>query len=194
MSDRFSVYILAEGKRDQRFIREFLKRIGVGPREMIFAPVSDGHGSGKQRVLNSFADQVRVCRRRNTRATTSLVAMMDADEQSVDRCLHDLDRKLTETGQDRIDGDRDRVARLIPKRSIETWILFLASDAPTRTQIREDINLKDTKPEDAWDEAIPIASEVFCEWHRLPSYCPDSLLDSLARGLRELPCAFPTKE
>lgn len=195
MSDRFVVYVLAEGKRDQRFIRKFLQGIGVGPREMTFAPISDGRGSGKQSVLQSFADEVRAYRRRNSHTATSLVVMMDADNQSVDRCLSDLDRKLVESGQERVDRCSDRIARLIPRRNIETWILYLVSGALARTQIREDDKgLKDTKSADAWDDAAPIAAAAFCEWYRFPSQRPAALLDSLDRGLRELPAAFPAKE
>jgi hypothetical protein len=189
MTDRFSIYILAEDKRHQSFLRRFLKRAGIGEREMIFAPISDGRGSGKQRVINQFADQVRLCRRRNSRALTSLIAMMDADEFSVDQCLNQLNERLSESGQNRVDSRVDRIAREIPKWNIETWILFLVSSEGDRSEITEAKNLKDQKSKQEWEDLTPRAAEIFWEWHVSPAGRPARVLESITRSLRELPSA-----
>jgi hypothetical protein len=191
MSDRSFFYVITEGKRDQNFVRGLLKRSGVGPREMVFAPISEGQGSGKQRVLSQFAGQVVACRRRKSRAATSLIVMMDADDQSVDRCCGDLDRRLSEAGQERVDRRSDSIARLIPKRNIETWLFYLTSDAEARIGIDETADFKTSKPKDAWDSLLPAASDAFFTWHHAPSNRPQPLLDSLGRGLRELAAALP---
>ena len=191
MSNRYLIYILAEDKHHQTFIRGFLKKIGIGAREMIFAPISGGHGSGKWSVLNQFSDQVRLCRRRNSYATTSLIAMMDADELSVDRCLTDLDGKLTESGQERADRQRDRIARLIPKRNVETWILFLSAKAATASGVDEEQDYKQTKAPEEWSVLIPNAAATLFEWTRPGAALPANLIESLQRGIQEIPRALP---
>lgn len=193
MSDRFSVYVLTEGKRDQLFIRGILRKIGVGRREMIFAPVSEGRGSGKQMVLDQFADQVRLCRRRNSRALTSLIVMMDADSQAVDRCMSDLDARLTESGQNRLDRESDRIARLIPKRNLETWILYLISNSEARDNINENADVKNQRTKEKGGRVTPVASGSFFEWYLTPLNRPTRLLDSLHRGLEEMPRAIPSQ-
>lgn len=194
MSNRFSVYVLAEGKRDQLFVREVLKSMGVGRREMLFAPVSHGHGSGKKRVLDQFAEQVQLCRRRSSRALTSLIVIMDADDQTVDRCLSDLDARLQDSGQARIDRRRDWIARLIPKRNIETWILFLISDSEGRDSVNEETDFKNSKSVDAWDRVTPAASDRFFEWCFPQLHQSTNLLDSLRRGIDEMARAVPHKK
>lgn len=158
---------------------------------MIFAPIPDGQGSGKQSVLNQFPDQVRLCRRRNNRASTSLIAMMDADELTVDRVLNYLDEKLTSTGQDRIDRARDPISRVIPKRNIETWISYLISNQAERADTNESRDIKRTKTKKEWDDLTPLAVEAFFNWHRFPADRPASLLDSLAQSFQEIPRALP---
>lgn len=192
MNSRISIYVLVEDKRHQMFIRGLLKKVGVGRREMIFAPIPDGHGSGKQSVLSQFPDQVRLCRRRNSRASTSLIAMLDADELTVERCLGDLDEKLLSTGQNRIDGARDRIARVIPKRNIETWITYLTLDRAAGTGFDEDRDIKGTKSKREWENLTPSAVEKFVEWNRLPANRPANLPDSLSRTFQEIPRALPT--
>jgi hypothetical protein len=157
---------------------------------MVFAPVPDGHGSGKQWVRKRFADQVQICRRRNSRASTSMFAIMDADELTVARCLSDLNDELIASGQPRVDEHHDRIARLIPKWSIETWILFLVSDEKARRSVSEGENYKDLKRAEQWDQLIPQAAAAICEWTRPGTALPDNLIDSLKSGLREIPQAL----
>lgn len=190
MTDRFSVYVLAEDKRHQSFVRRFLKRAGVGPRQMFFAPIPEGRGSGKQRVLDQFAGQVRLCRRRNSRASTSLIAIMDADQLSLDQCLRQLGERLSKRGEDRIDAGRDRVTRAIPKWSIETWISFLVADENHRSSVTEEGSLKRQRQEQEWENLTPGAAEIFFEWHVSPAKRPARILDSIARGLQEFSAAL----
>jgi hypothetical protein len=193
MSNRFLTYILVEDKRHQALIRALLKRAGVGPREMIFAPIPGGRGSGKQSVLYQFSDQVKACRRRNSYATTSLIVVMDADELSVEFCLNNLDGRLIGSGQDRVNSKQDRVARLIPKRNIETWILFLSCSGAATPPLNEDEPYKHTKSEEQWMQLIPEAAKTLWAWTGNAAIRPENLLDSLRRGIDEIPRALPQR-
>jgi hypothetical protein len=157
---------------------------------MVFAPVPDGHGSGKQWVRKSFAAQVQICRWRNSRASTSMLAMMDADELTVARCLSDLDDELIISGQPRVDENYDRIARLIPKRNIETWILFLTSDAAQKRSVSEEQDYKGSKKSEQWDQLISQAVAALYEWTRRGAVLPDNLIDSFRSGLIEIPRAL----
>jgi hypothetical protein len=191
MSSRSEILILVEDNRQKLFIRRFLLRVGIDKRQMIFAAVSGGHGSGKQWVRNQFADQVRKCRQRNKRASTSMFAVMDADEQTVARCLSDLDDELIKTSQARVDKNHDRVARLIPKRNIETWILCLTSHKDVQPQWSEEQSYKDSKRAEEWDQLTPQASEALYAWTRPAAVLPENLISSLRLGIQEIPRALP---
>jgi hypothetical protein len=191
MSSPSLVYILAEDNRQQSFIRRFLLRVGIEGRRMVFAPIPDGRGSGKQWVRKRFADQVRICRRRNSRASTSMFAMMDADEMTVARCLNDLNDELITSGQPRVDANHDPIARLVPKWNIETWILFLVSDEAAKRFVIEGQDYKDSKRSEQWDQLVPQAVAALYEWTRPGAKLPDSLIDSLGSGLKEIPQALP---
>lgn len=190
MSDRFTVFLLVEDKRHQSFLRRFLLKNGIDKREMKFAPVPDGRGSGKQWVLNQFANQVRICRARNMRASSSLIAMMDADELTVDECMSGLDERLSRSGLPRVEFKRDRIARLVPKWSIETWILFLSAGGGSFPSLSEDEPQKDSKTDKQWDELTPRASETFYRWTRNAELRPANLLNSLRVGLQQVPRAL----
>ena len=190
MSSPSLIYILVEDNRQQSFIRRFLLMVGVEKRQMVFAPVPDGHGSGKQWVRKNFAAQVQICRRRISRASTSMFAMMDADELTVARCLSDLNDEVIKSGQQSLDDDRDRIARLIPKWNIETWILFLTSDEDARLSVSEEQNYKDSKKSQQWDPLVPRALTALYAWTRTGAALPDNLIDSLRSGLKEIPRAL----
>jgi len=193
MSNRSSIYILVEDKRHQSFIRGFLTRVGIGRREMIFAPISQGRGSGKQSVLSQFPDQVRVCRRRNRYASTSMFVMLDADDLTVARCLRALDDQLVNEGLEPVDRARDRITRLVPRWSIETWLLYLSSSGNTESPLSEEKSCKNTKKPEQWDQMVPSALQTLYAWTRPAAKLPDNLLDSLRLGLQEIPRALPER-
>jgi hypothetical protein len=191
MSSPSQIHILVEDKRQEMFIRRFLLRRGFDKRKMVFSPVPEGRGSGKQWVHANFANQVRVCRQRNSRASTSMFAMMDADELTVARCLSDLDNELVQSTQKPLDKIHDPIARLIPKWSVETWILYLSSIGASEPSISEDIPYKGSKTEEQWNELIPQASATLDAWSKSSAALPANLIDSLRRGLQEIPRALP---
>jgi len=92
---------------------------------MRFVASPAGAGSGEQWVRERFAVEVEAFRGRRAHAGTALIVVIDADAISVQERLAQLDRKLDEAQADRIRPDAEQVARLVPKRNVETWILCL---------------------------------------------------------------------
>jgi len=120
-----------------------------------------------------------------------MFAVMDADELTVARCLSDLDDELVTAGHPRVNNNHDRIARLIPKRNIETWILFLSSDENARRSVSEKDDYKDSKKNEQWDSLVQQAVAALYGWTRPGAILPGNLLDSLGNGLREISRALP---
>lgn len=117
--------------------------------------------------------------------------MMDADQLTVFQCLGILDAALASGKQPILDLTVEPIARLIPKWSVETWIIYLNSRGAVRPPISEDRSFKDAKSPEQWNELIPSAADAFCDWIKTTVYRPDNLLDSIQRGLDEIPRALP---
>ena len=185
------VMVIVEDRRQQQFLYRFLVKSGIHPRKIEIEQSREGRGSAKQWVSNRFAWAVEACRLRNAKAATSLLVMMDADQLTVSQCIGSLDAALAAAKQPKLDPTVDRIARLIPKWSIETWIIYLSSQGVVRPPIGEDRSFKDSKSPEQWNELIPTAAEALYKWTKNIASRPESLLDSLQRGLDEIPRALP---
>ena len=104
--------------------------------------------------------------------------MIDADASTVQGRLNQLDQALRDGGQQTV-ADTEGIARLIPKRNVETWILCLNGKA-----VNEDTDYKNEKND--WKELIPKGSETLCQWTRSQAKPPNHCVDSLWTGVREL--------
>jgi len=182
---------IVEDQRQQQFLYRFLVNSGIHPRRIEIEQSRAGRGSAKQWVSNRFAWAVEACRLRNARAATSLLVMMDADQLTVLQCMGNLDAALAAAKQPKLDPTLDPIARLIPKWSVETWIIYLSSRGEVRPPIGEDRSFKDAKSPEQWNESIPSAADVLNKWTRNTASRPEGLLDSLHRGLDEIPRALP---
>jgi hypothetical protein len=187
------VLVLAEDQRQRQFIYRFLVHAGVDRRQMRIEVSPSGQGSGEQWVRKNFARQARKCRARNARTSTGMIVLLDADKLSVQEHLIELDAALIAADEPRYDPSQDTIARLIPKWSIETWILYLSSDGKPKPPVSEDKPYKGSKTEEQWSELIPRASRTFHAWSKATAERPANLLDSLERGLDEVPRALPVR-
>lgn len=190
MSSPSSAYALVEDKRHRQFIYRFLVLAGINRNKIRVQVSPSGFGSGKQWVRKNYAQQVEVCRRRNTKTSTCLLTIMDADQLTVAKCIGDLDASLASAGQPKLNPENDPIARLIPKWSIETWILYLAATGESRPRISEDQIYKDSKTHEQWSELVPRAAATHFEWSRQTAALPANSLDSLRRGIEEIPRAL----
>jgi F0F1-type ATP synthase gamma subunit len=115
---------------------------------------------------------------RSRSAKTALIVVIDADTGTVEQRLTQLDKELRKNKKPKIDANTDRVARLVPRRNVETWIKCLNGDA-----VDEKENYKKARRD--WDELAHSAGEMLFEWTQsktLPSHC----VQSLRHGITEL--------
>jgi len=191
MSRPSLVIVLAEDQRQRQFIYRFLKKTGIRSDQIRALISPSGRGSAEQWVRENFALQAAKCRARTVRADTGMVVLLDADLQSVSERLAALDNALIVAGQNSVDRNHDSIARLITRRNIETWILFLAAADLANSQIDETTDYKQTRNADEWSELIPTASERLFAWTRPRAVLPVNLIDSLQRGIDEILRALP---
>lgn len=119
--------------------------------------------------------------------------MIDADLKSVDDRLGDLDEALVAAGQKPIDRSRDKIARLIPKRNVETWILALCQSR-IGVIVDEISDYKKIKTQDEWTALIPATAATLSALVGRSATVPENLLDSLKRAIIEIPRALSAGE
>lgn len=184
MSKPSLVIVLAEDQRQKRLMYLFLKSAGVRPRQIRFHLSPSGRGSAEHWVRENFAEQVRVCRTRH--AQTGMFVVLDADTMTVQERLDTLDRALLSVGQNPIDPNQDKIARLIPKRNVETWILFLTLKGEADPPIDETTDYKRTRTGEEWSALIPAAVETLCAWTRPSAALPTNLIAGLRLSVGEI--------
>ncbi len=179
MAKPSQVIVLVGDNRHQRFVWRYLRRCGLEQHAMRFVPYPAGAGSGEQWVRAQFAVEVEAYRGRRAHAETTLIVIIDADDLSVRERLAQLDRNLDEAQVDRIRPEAEQIARLVPKRNIETWILCLIGVA-----VDEETDYKRTRKD--WTTLIRSASETLYNWARPSAQPPANCISSLRLGVAEL--------
>jgi len=167
--------------------------MSVKPHQVQVELSPSGRGSAEQWVCENFARQLGKCRARNARAATSMFVMLDADIRRVEERLKTLDESLASAGQSPLDPDHDPLARLIPKRNVETWILYLSAKGIVEPAINEGQDYKQARTGDEWSRLIPAAAEVLHIWTTNVGERPAKIIDSLRSGLQEIPRALHEK-
>jgi len=190
MSKPTTVIVLCEDNRTFSFMRFYLKRCGINHRAI--RPVISPGGSGFTFVINSFPGQIDAYRLAKARMGACLIAVVDADTRTVAQRLGEMDRKLTEAEEPRVRAIRiedEKIARLVPRRNIETWIEALNSSSVNETE-----NYKETirRTDEEWRALIPVASEAFYALTRPNADLPEDLIGSLRHGIGEMRRVFPT--
>lgn len=118
------IVILCADRQQEVFIRRFLKRNGIQNRRVRVRPYPAGRGSGEQFVREQYQVEVEAHRSRAAKLNIALIVMQDCDTRSVEDARARLEENATRL------NDNERIAILLPKRNIETWIHFLISGAP----------------------------------------------------------------
>ena len=121
-----------------------------------------------------YARAVKAYRARSARAETALMVVIDADTGDVDRRRRQFQGALDEAGMAACTGG-EAIAHLVPKRSIETWVLCLSG-----RHVDEDA---DYSEEAGIDELIAASAATFFAWSRVnitpPAHCVPSLLAAI---------------
>ncbi len=176
-SSRVYVIVVLEDARHEMLTRRYLKKRGVGEREMRIERSPSGEGNAEGWVRKTFVKEANVYRSRH--AKTALIVVIDADSHTVQDRWNQLDQVLKDAKKQTVDAEREQIARLTPKCNIETWILCLNGQAAD-----EDTDYKRTRHD--WNELIPPAAEALFRWTRSEARLPNDCIDSLQSGVREL--------
>ncbi len=135
MSKASEIIILCEDQAHEVFVRRFLKKtLGIKYGRMLrVVDYPGGQGSGKNRVLEKFVQEVKNQRQRQ--AATILIVVHDVDEDAPDQArqrLDDLLKKEAEFERNkrlknklRPRTENESIVYILPKWSIETWLAYL---------------------------------------------------------------------
>ncbi|RKH47218.1 hypothetical protein [Corallococcus sicarius] len=132
MSNGSRYVVLCEDLQSSVFISRALKQLGVKQHQIRIEPLpsSTEGGAGEQYVRKHTPAQVKAHRSLQARVRTALIIHIDADPaNSVQDRRQQLDAALKEQGQSPVTAS-ERIARLVPKRNIETWIHFYLDGPP----------------------------------------------------------------
>lgn len=128
MSGRHSqIVILGEDQAQRNFAVNFLLERGFNRRKITATPRQKGGGEAS--VKNAYPGEVSFHRSRRHQKNRALIVLIDADDSTVEDRHQQLRSKLTESGlKPRAAGER--VIILVPRRNIETWVVFLKDGIP----------------------------------------------------------------
>jgi hypothetical protein len=182
MSNPAQITILAEDRRQARFARAYLrKRLPALPQKVIKdAPMAGGRGSGAQWVIARYATEIEAYCTRQARKW--LIVVIDADTKTIQERLNELHERLQVSEDERLrrfQAETEQVARLVPKRSIETWILNLTGET-----VDEEVPYK--RQHYPWDDLIRAASLELHNWANADGDPPKRCAPSLNHGIKEL--------
>ncbi|HMD99103.1 MAG TPA: hypothetical protein VKM93_17460 [Terriglobia bacterium] len=178
MSKPSQVIVVLEDDHHEMLIYRYLVNCGLKRYAIRIHRSPSGQGSAEGWVRKTFVRETNVYRSRQARALTALIVMIDADTRTVQERWNQLDETLTESGNP-IVGEGERIARLVPRRNVETWILCLNGQA-----VDEETDYKRAGSD--WNKLIPTASETLYQWTRSPAEPRDHCVSSLRTGVREL--------
>jgi hypothetical protein len=176
------VVALVEDGRHQNLIRAYLKRDGLDGHSVRFLKSPHARGSGEQWVREHFPLEVNAYRLRQARAETRLIVVIDADNRTVQKRFSQLDDALKSEKIAPVNLKTERIVRLVPRRNVETWLLFLSERNNTRVD-----EMNDYKPtRNDWDNLIKPSAEKLYRWTRPNAQIPNACIPSLKVGIVEL--------
>ena len=148
--------LLAEDKRSATFIRKMIVKLNIGVtdrtiRERI-AP--SGKGSGKAWIDQEFPTELSAYRSKNYQGNIGLAVATDADDETV---AQRKQKVLAGTKREKA----EKICLLIPKWSIETWLLHFNGIA-----VSEDEKSKHEFEKKVKDKSVGKEAEKFVEEFR----------------------------
>ena len=151
--------VLGEDNAHLNFVRRWLLVEGVQARQITLLPHAAASlgGAGEQYVRERYAAEVHSYRARANRQRIALVVVIDADTGTVQERQAALDRTL-----DMARTPGERIAVLVPRRNIETWLTALLY--PERSDLDETKQFKSEFPPRDSAEACKRAASKFTEF------------------------------
>lgn len=158
MSKVSQVIVLVEDQSQKMLIYRYLIGTGLKAHAVRIELSPSGKGSAENWVRKRFPQEASVYRNRH--AQTALIVAIDADTLTVQARLGQLDQALKDSGMPAV-LDGEQIARLVPKRNVETWILCL-----NRQPVDEVSDYKASKSD--WTSLIRSAAETLRQWIHSP--------------------------
>lgn len=171
----YRITILCEDNAQYNFLYGYARLLGANQRKIkrLFA-----HNNST--VLKKYANAVKKYRQQH-KENIILVAMIDADENSVSERLRSFDKALDEEKYRLNQATRlenEKILIFVPVRNIESWFHYIATgDADVEVRTDEDGRLLSYKSQyqnnDAFDLAQKLKTEICIDG--LPENAPSSL-------------------
>ena len=137
--------VIPEDKLSSTFAMKTLKNFGYEKRDVRIIPVPAGKGAGEQHIRKRYVEEVNTYRKNRNHQNIGILAVIDADNKSVDERSRQLDGELKSKNQAGRTGN-ERIALWIPERHIETWLVHLCGgdvDEETETKtLRPSVDVK----------------------------------------------------
>jgi hypothetical protein len=187
MNKPTDVVVLCEDDLTFQFTKRYLNRSGITG----IRPKISPKGCGYDFVINEFANEVLAYKIANARKNTWLIAVVDADTGTVAQRLGQMDKAQDNSNDQRVKGMRiesERIARMIPRRNIETWLLAL-----NNVSVNEELNYKSEVAEFRhydWPGSIRTASLTLFDLSRPNVEKPKKLIESLCHAIDEMRRVF----
>lgn len=154
------IIVLGEDHAHVSFVRRWLLSEGIRPRQILPRKVAaDATGDGGEKyVRQQFPAEVQYYRARANHQRVALIVVIDADLETVTRRQQQLDETLDLARQ-----PAERIALVVPRRNIETWLAVLLN--PNTEAVDEDTDFKrDFRQRTA--EACASAGPIFATFLR----------------------------
>ena len=164
------IVVLCEDEDHRRFSYHVLGKLRYHPRDIRFAISPRGRGAADLWIKKTYPEEVRGYRRRAANQQVALLVLVDADRLSVKARHKHLDDALAEAGQGKR-SKTDHIALWVPKRHIETWIVFLVK----HTKVDEKKDYKNEARNLGYDQA----ASRFVELYQGPPATQDSAPPSM---------------
>jgi hypothetical protein len=125
--DAVLAVILCEDTQLECFIRRFLVKRNWDRRQIRTETLPAGKGSGLVWVRERFVNELKAYRSRNARAQTCLIVASDADDMEVGERIQTFKDACVDA-EISFRQENERIAFVIPKRNIETWLAYLRGE------------------------------------------------------------------
>lgn len=126
------IIVRCEDLQQHTFIYRCLVKRGVHRRTIQIKHCPKGKGDAKQFILHEYPKEVKALRSA-PHVFKVLISMMDADDCTVEHRKRQHDETLDAAGLDRR-ASEEKIAVLVPRRNIETWIHHLLGEPVTEDQ------------------------------------------------------------
>ena len=119
------IIVRCEDLQQRVFIYRCLLKSGIHHRAIQIK--NNPGGDAKRFVLDQYPIQVKALRK-TPHISKAVISMIDADDHTVEERKQEHDKALEKSGQKRR-VDADKIAILVPCRTIETWVHHLLGEA-----------------------------------------------------------------